>query len=104
MNAMKRIGLLSMTVCIIVVATGCGAMPDVLIEAAQQSAKEAVEESVDELVDEFTGELLDPDQFGGFLSKERTYRRACADSAVRIETRDLQPARGIAGQGRGPAR
>ena len=43
-------------------AGACGGVPEVLIDAARESAKEAVRENVDELVNEFADEILDPEQ------------------------------------------
>jgi len=40
------------------IAAGCGAIPDTLIQAASDSAKEAIAEQIDDVVDEFIDELL----------------------------------------------
>ena len=46
-------------VCCSLLAAGCGALPELFIDAARSAAKEAVEEMVDGVVDQVTGELLD---------------------------------------------
>jgi len=43
-------------------ADACGSIPEVLIDAARESAKEAVQDKVDELVGEFADDILDPEQ------------------------------------------
>jgi hypothetical protein len=53
--------------CAAMLGGGCGAIPDIVVDAARSSAKEALEEAVgdvvDDVIDDTVGELLD---FPGF--------------------------------------
>ena len=53
--------------CAAMLGGGCGAIPDIVVDAARSSAKEAVEEAVgdfvEDAIDDTVGELLD---FPGF--------------------------------------
>ena len=46
-------------VCCSLLVDGCGAIPELIMDAARSAAKEAVEEMIDGVVDQVTGELLD---------------------------------------------
>ena len=46
-------------VCCSLLAAGCGARPELFLDAARSAAKEAVEEAIEGVVDQVTGELLD---------------------------------------------
>ncbi|UCC31472.1 MAG: hypothetical protein JSU86_04190 [Phycisphaerales bacterium] len=65
---MNRIGFgKSWLACAALLAGGCGAIPDIIADAARSSAKEALQEAVEDVVDDVidntVGELLD---FGDF--------------------------------------
>ncbi len=60
---MNRIGLgKSWLACAALLGGGCGAFPDIIVDAARSSAKEALQEAVgdtvDEVIDDLVGELL----------------------------------------------
>ena len=65
---MNRIGVSKRWLaCAAMLGGGCGAIPDIVVDAARSSAKEALEEAVgdvvDDVIDDTVGELLD---FTGF--------------------------------------
>ena len=65
---MNRIGVSRRWLaCAALLGGGCGAIPDIVVDAARSSAKEALEEAVgdviDDVIDDAVGELLD---FPGF--------------------------------------
>lgn len=53
--------------CVALLGGGCGAIPDIVVDAAWLSAKEALQEAVgdavDDVIDDTVGELLDFDDF-----------------------------------------
>lgn len=53
--------------CAALLAGGCGAIPDIIVDAARSSAKEALQEAVenviDEVIDDTVDELLDHADF-----------------------------------------
>lgn len=46
-------------VCIVLLAGGCGTLPDFLVEAGRDAAKEALEKSVEEAVEEAVNGIVD---------------------------------------------
>lgn len=44
--------------CVLALVGGCGAVPDVLVDAARRSAKEQIDERIDEWLDELGEDLL----------------------------------------------
>lgn len=66
---MKRLGIGKRWLpCAALLGGGCGAIPDIIVDAAWLSAKvalqEAVGDAVDGAIDDTVGELLDFDDFG----------------------------------------
>jgi len=49
---------------------GCGAVPEVLLDVAKNSAKEAIVEKIDDAVHEFVGDLLDLENLPPLLDSD----------------------------------
>jgi hypothetical protein len=58
----KKTWRLCLPVMVGIVTVGCGAIPDVVVDAAKQSAKAEIEEKIDELLAEL-GDQLDLSMF-----------------------------------------
>ncbi len=57
---MNRIGSRRrLLVCAVLLAGGCGALPDFLVDAGRGAAKEALEESVEDAIDEVVNGVVD---------------------------------------------
>lgn len=67
---MKKFALGSILGCIVVMATGCGAVPEILVETAKSSAKDALDQRVDEVVSDLADEFLDLDQLSEWSLEE----------------------------------
>ena len=67
---MKKIALGLVLGCMAAMTTGCGAIPEYLIDTAKSSAKVEIDERVDELVSDVADEMLDEVQLGDWSSEE----------------------------------
>jgi hypothetical protein len=48
-------------VCFVLLAGGCGTVPDVIVDTAREAAKEAIEREIEEALNDLAEELLDLD-------------------------------------------
>ena len=48
-------------VCFVLLAGGCGAVPDVIVDTAREAAKEAIEKEIEDVLNDLAEELFDLD-------------------------------------------
>ena len=97
---MKRIGIgKRWLACVALLGGGCGAIPDIIVDAAWLSAKEALQEAVgdavDDVIDGTVGELLDLDARELPFDDQSQEEEAFDDDAAESGESDRETRRGF---------